>query len=445
MDSDIPVAYAVPAYAASSAPYDDSHNRNNSSSYNYNSSYGNNSNNTYAPPMRPNLQHAQQANGRSSRVLLPSSQRHIPQLNDHQIDALLAQGYTRGLAEALHRNQLAFPMRIWIVDNSGSMTRMDGHRLAETKRHNDVKLVTCSRWSEMQQTVEYHAHMAALLHQPTVFRLLNDPGRVNGPQQFSIAEHGNDASLLDHELAVAHSTMMNTSPEGVTPLAEHLYEVQANVREMAPTLRRDGTKVVLVLATDGLPTNSEGWTTGEVKAEFVRALRGLEGLPVWIVVRLCTDEDDVVSFWNELDSQLEISLEVLDDFVAEGREVYAHNPWLTYGLPLHRMREMGYHDRLIDLLDERALSKDEVRDICRILLGRGLMDGCPDPQVDWSGFLDHVQDALKHEKATWNPLSKRMTAWVDVKRLRIDYGSGIMSMVKRCFGGMTSSSHTKRD
>ena len=46
-------------------------------------------------------------------------------------------------------------------------------------------------------------------------------------------------------------------------------------------------------------------------------------------------------YWNQVDSQVELSLDVLDDFVGEAIEIYQFNPWLTYGLPLHRAREFG--------------------------------------------------------------------------------------------------------
>jgi len=190
-------------------------------------------------------------------------------------------------------------------------------------------------------------------------------------------------------------------------------------------LRRDGTKVVLVLATDGLPTNERGISNSSVRNEFVNSLRALEGLPVWIVVRLCTDEDDVVEFWNSLDEQLELSLEVLDDFQSEGGEVYEHNKWLNYGLPLHRMREMGFHHRLFDMLDERPLIKDELRDFFRLLFGDGNMDGVPEPEVDWKGFYQAISRLVQKEGKTWNPVSKKMEPWVDLKRLKKEYsGAG---------------------
>jgi len=44
-------------------------------------------------------------------------------------------------------------------------------------------------------------------------------------------------------------------------------------------------------------------------------------------MKMCTDEDDVCDYYNNLDSQLELSLEVLDDYIGEAKEVYSKNPW----------------------------------------------------------------------------------------------------------------------
>jgi hypothetical protein len=334
---------------------------------------------------------------------------------------LLEQGYTNGLIEALMVNKQAFAQSIWVVDNSGSMQTRDGHRIVQGKSSaSALKFVECSRWAEMQQTVDYHAQMAALLHAPTTFRLLNDPGRVCGPQIFSIAVAdpvGN--SRIDEELSIAVSTMQNTQPGGVTPLTQHVQAIRQHILSMQPHLQHNGAKVAVVLATDGLPSDSQGYANDSVKREFVSALRSLEGLPVWIVVRLCTDEDDVVQYWNDLDSQLELSLEVLDDFESEAKEVYAVNPWLTYGLPLHRMREMGFHHPLFDLLDERKLSRDEVRSFLRILFGSY---EAPDPEENWMGFCSAVERLLVKEKKLWNPVVKKVMPWIDLKQLNRQYG-----------------------
>jgi hypothetical protein len=150
----------------------------------------------------------------------------------------------------------------------------------------------------------------------------------------------------------------------------------------------------------------------------------LEGLPVWVVIRLCTDDDDVVDYYNNLDEQLELSMDVLDDFVGEAKEVYHVNPWLNYALPLHRMREMGFHDRVFDMLDERALSKAELRDFCRLLFGNSSFDGVRDPEVNFSGFLEDIQNLLKKEDVQYNPVKGKVTPWIDIIKLNKIYGNG---------------------
>ena len=50
-----------------------------------------------------------------------------------------------GLAKSLSLTKLSFPLRIWIVDNSGSMQKSDGNRVVPTKEKGLVKIVPCTR------------------------------------------------------------------------------------------------------------------------------------------------------------------------------------------------------------------------------------------------------------------------------------------------------------
>uniref|UniRef100_A0A7S4J1H4 Uncharacterized protein n=1 Tax=Odontella aurita TaxID=265563 RepID=A0A7S4J1H4_9STRA len=269
--------------------------------------------------------------------------------------------------------------------------------------------------------------MAALLDSPTVFKLLNDPGMAAGPQQFSVAHRGE--AHVSGDIHVASETMRRTQPSGVTPLTRHIWDIQQSIAEMAPQLQREGKKIVVVLATDGLPTDEQGYGGEFITNEFIRALRSLEGLPVWLVVRLCTDEEPVTRFYNNLDGQLELSLEVLDDFIGEAHEVYRHNKWLNYALPMHRCRELGYHDRLFDLVDERPLTKGEIRDFCALLFDVDEVDGLPDPGADWSGFVKALQNLLKKEQLQWNPIRKKMAPWISLKLLNKAHGDKSMCTV----------------
>lgn len=180
-------------------------------------------------------------------------------------------------------------------------------------------------------------------------------------------------------------------------------------------------QVAVVIATDGLPTDDQGNGGEEITQEFVRALRGLEGMPIWLVIRLCTDEDEVTDFYNKLDGKLELSLEVLDDFMGEAKEVSRKNPWLNYAIPMHRCRELGYHDRLFDLIDERPLTKGELRDFCVLLFGTQYEE-IPDPLSSWKEFISYVEKNLRKEKEQWNPITKKSMPWINVKKLKKVHG-----------------------
>lgn len=340
-------------------------------------------------------------------------------ISPQELEGLKKQGFTTGLAKAVASNRNYFSLCIWIVDNSGSMGKSDGHRLVETSRTNDVRSVACTRWEEIQQTVEYHIRMANVTHAPHIFRLLNDPGAFVGPQLFSVAVE--EDSDVQSDVQTAMSIIRNARPGGVTPLTQHILEIKSDLEAMVPKLQRTGRKVTVVIATDGIPTDAFGY---EQRDEFVQALRSLEGLPLWIVVRLCTDEEAVVSFYNDLDEHLELSLEVLDDLEGEAEEVYEYNKWLNYALPLHRCREMGFHDRVFDMIDERTLSKSDLRDFVRLLFGGDEFDGMPDPNVDWKEFSKRLAVMVKNEKMQYNPVKKKVMPWIDMKKLQSTYGGG---------------------
>lgn len=124
-----------------------------------------NANSPQTPPL-----HSSRCGGRCVCIRLPENDDTTSELPEETIQKLLKQGYTRGLTESLGRNRMEFPLAIWIVDNSASMKETDGRRIATCRYSTKTRFVPCTRWEEMQQTVEYHADMAAMLQSPTIFR-----------------------------------------------------------------------------------------------------------------------------------------------------------------------------------------------------------------------------------------------------------------------------------
>ncbi len=120
--------------------------------------------------------------------------------------------------------------------------------------------------------------------------MLNHPGQCGGgAQNFEIASGKKE---LSKEVEQAKSIMLKTYPQGSTPLTKHIYELRAAIATMKDDLEVEGKKVVVVLATDGIPTDTS-------RNGFVQSLRSLEKLPVWLVIRLSTNEEDVIVSYFE--------------------------------------------------------------------------------------------------------------------------------------------------
>ena len=122
--------------------------------------------------------------------------------------------------------------------------------------------------------------------------MLNNPGIGPGSQEFDVATKGEDNIRMDVERSMG--IMSRTKPSGCTPLTEHIWDIHSTIDALKENLQAEGKRAVIVLATDGLPSNSLGESNEYIKEQFVQSLRALEGLPVWLVIRLSADEGSVV-------------------------------------------------------------------------------------------------------------------------------------------------------
>lgn len=409
-------------------------------------------------------------------------------------------GFPTGLARATFRtSDQDLPLRIWIVDNSGSMSTGDGRRFLDgsKKKSNGrggssfgraSQMINCTRWEELRDAVLFHAELAKDLGAPTIFRLMNDPNmaldaegletalpqvmgvcarrvqasnhkekdnatlriwspRVWGVRFKGMDDHGfrrNSKSSFDddeerekspwegtwevdrgakdesdfrwveratEDLEEVRFVMSETEPRYTTPLAEHMWSIYDEVTSLEHHLRED-QRVAVIIATDGLPTDP---------GLFLSAMRSIQKLPIYVIVRLCTDDDEAMHFWKTLDLDLDMTVEVLDDFEEEAESAYTMNPWVNYCMPIQRIREWGYSTPLLEKLRERPLTHTELRDFCALIFGipSSLL---PHPKSDWEMFYNDIVALLERESRQWNPLTKRNRGWIDKAKMAELYG-----------------------
>jgi hypothetical protein len=194
---------------------------------------------------------------------------------------------------------------------------------------------------------------------------------------------------------------------GGTPLCRHIREVTEKVKAMEADLRATGNKVAIIIMTDGEASDGD----------LAAAMKPLQQLPVWVVVRLCTDDEKVVNYWNSIDEHLEIDMDVLDDMLGESEEVYSANPWLTYTEPFHRMREFGVHMKELDLIDEQLLSPDQVRMVCSVIFDV-FPSEIPHPEAEPDLFTRRIDTLNREYPRIYSLKHRHMLPFIDIAQLK---------------------------
>lgn len=302
-----------------------------------------------------------------------------------------------GLAQRAVESAKTFPVRFWVVDNSGSMGYDDGQRLAQDSA-GKFKVVQSTRWQELTQDIEAVASLSHLIGARTEFYPLNPVGA----KPMIITGKKGELEVLKAGLG---------QPRDRTPLAETTERIVDKVMDLAPSLLACGEKACVVIATDGKPTDGED--------AFERAVERLLKLPVFLVFRLCTNDEEVIDYYNALDAQLEKGVEVIDDLYGESLEIKeAGNTWLTYGPPMQLARYFGMKDQIFDLIDQSALLPSQIKMMCEAVLG---CTNLPDPDVDPKAFIAAVDEQVALHPKVFDPPSGKMQPWIktDVLKTRL--------------------------
>ena len=253
-------------------------------------------------------------------------------------------GWPAGLADQIVKSNDSIGFRFVMVDNSRSMINIDGHQLIDTGSGPSYE--KCSRWEEVSGSVRVIAKLADAVGSPTEIRLLNNVVPV------IIGKSDDNGESLAKVMA-----QLNEEPVGQTPIAKQLAEIADQIKAMEEDLRANNKIALLIIMTDG--KSSDGCA--------VEAMRPLEGMPIKMIIRVCSSDRNIIEYWDNVNADLDIDVLLLNDLEGEGCNIHKNNNWLTYGIPLHRAREFGLMVPEIDSLSYRPLSRSEIKIIAQIL------------------------------------------------------------------------------
>jgi len=206
---------------------------------------------------------------------------------------------------------------VLLCDDSGSMnTPITGSNI--------------TRWDELKNVIEIVFEISSIFDKDGIdMYFLNRSGRCN---------------IKDPEII---NNLLKGVPYGRTPLktkCEQIFERYKSINK----------KILLIIATDGVPTNDYG---NDDSKEFEKCLRNRDYKKTYISFLACSDNDSEISYLNRLDKYVP-NIDTLDDYISELKEVQkVQGVNFSYSLGTHITRLLlGPICPEFDNLDERKIN-----------------------------------------------------------------------------------------
>ena len=310
---------------------------------------------------------------------------------------MAANRWPAGLSKAIIQSRSKTAFRFVILDNSKSMCKRDGHVIVYDRK-GVPRVEESTRWDEVVASTRVIANLADLASLPTEIRLLNrsEPVVIGASSSSSSSSSG----------LVRVLNNLNHEPSGTTPMCKQLLDVIEQLQCMEYELKASGKVAQLIIMTDCETTDGN----------LVDVLKPLEGMPLQIIIRMCTDERSVTEYWHNINAQLDLDIYVLDHCDVEAVEVMENNNWLTYAEPLHRMREFGIMVPALNHLNYRQLTRTEIKSVLELLGGTDSLL-LPNPETDWPAFVEAAKVSLQSLPMVYCPVRNEPRPWIDVEQV----------------------------
>mmetsp|Transcript_36971 Transcript_36971/g.60833 ORF Transcript_36971/g.60833 Transcript_36971/m.60833 type:complete len:487 (-) Transcript_36971:253-1713(-) len=322
---------------------------------------------------------------------------------------------------------------VYIIDNSQSMEYYHDGKIFECEHNGPIrKQRGVMRWheacSKIRQIAKYNLQREVccsyfLLNPNTRKKNLSD--WTENVDFVTFDPLHEDVSTLNQKYEILITQLLSAGNiRGSTPLDEITRYFGRNLSKFIGDDERFAHKPICYnVITDGQPNS---------KTAFERELKYLaDHYNIFLTINLCTDDDDIVSYYNELDRKIgkELSgMDVIDDLEAEQREVIeAGNTFFVYSAALHVCRMAGCYSVVADLMDEERMLTHHANKLCNELCGvsqnedagaarnrnRDERPNC----YERKNYVRFIRGLVKAKPNVYDFKSKQMKPIIDVDKL----------------------------
>lgn len=255
--------------------------------------------------------------------------------------------WPQNLIDTLVRNINSTPKIYFVYDDSGSMIEQDG------KMFKDDREISCSRWDELLQGFDFNSKISILGSIETTVKFLNGGTFIFGN---SYIQNPKDFILPFH-----------TMKSGLTPLGKAIGEIIEDLKNYR-LFSLNTQKAQVTIYTDGEPSDCN-------KEKFKELLKELiVDYSANVTIRLLTDNESILEYWNNIEGDVELNLDVIDNFLSECKEVESVNPKICYPYQIHQLREFGTSLTLFDHLDERKLNNSQLKEYISLFIPQDISE-----------------------------------------------------------------------
>ena len=220
------------------------------------------------------------------------------------------------------KQKLRLDSRFFLLENSISMGTDHTGNIGKLFSNREVVRTSVSLWEEVVDCMKYQSRLATRNGIATRIWLVNEPP-AGIAQKYTIGKGYSETEAED--LVDILQEIVPSSKE--CPLASRVRNLTKYLVKATEDFDK-GKYVNLTICTRGLPTDKHGRSNSDSQEEFRQAILSLSrgSVPVKIIIRLTTDDDDICDYYNGWDTSIG-DVDVLDDWFGESLEVYLHNPW----------------------------------------------------------------------------------------------------------------------